>query len=171
MAAPALATVEEMQEPLLMWEEELTWREEALATREEKARIFEKALAQVSAALDAEQAQAEATRQEYLDKIQSHVDHGNHVLNITKMIGERKEELDRKERDLELCTAALVKAQGRGLNPWDNRDELMELVKLRGLLWEAEVDCVIEVGYLATLVRDVFKVLEDLGRSPIPGIP
>jgi hypothetical protein len=33
------------------------------------------------------------------------------------MIGERKEELDRKERDLELCTAALVKAQGRGLNP------------------------------------------------------
>jgi hypothetical protein len=87
------------------------------------------------------------------------------------MIGERKEELDRKERDLELCTAALVKAQGRGLNPWDNRDELMELVKLRGLLWEAEVDRVIEVGYLATLVRDVFKVLEDLGRSPIPGIP
>jgi hypothetical protein len=47
----------------------------------------------------------------------------------------------------------------------------MELVKHRGLLWEAEVDRVIEVGYLATLVRDVFKVLEDLGRSPIPGIP
>jgi hypothetical protein len=38
----------------------LTRREEALATREEKARIFEKALAQVSASLDEEQTKAEA---------------------------------------------------------------------------------------------------------------
>jgi hypothetical protein len=46
----------------------------------------------------------------------------------------------------------------------------MELVDLHGLLWDAEVDHVIEVGRLATLVRDVSKVLEDLGMSPIPGI-
>jgi hypothetical protein len=39
------ATVEEMQELLLVREEELTWREEALTAREEKARISEKALA------------------------------------------------------------------------------------------------------------------------------
>jgi hypothetical protein len=39
---------------LLAWEEELTRREEALATREEKARISERALAKVSADLDAE---------------------------------------------------------------------------------------------------------------------
>jgi hypothetical protein len=48
--------IEEMQELLLAREEELTWREEAVATREEKARISEKALAQVSAALDTEPA-------------------------------------------------------------------------------------------------------------------
>jgi hypothetical protein len=38
----------------------LTRREEALATREEKARISEKALAQVSASLDEEQTKVEA---------------------------------------------------------------------------------------------------------------
>jgi hypothetical protein len=47
----------------------------------------------------------------------------------------------------------------------------MEVVKLRGLLRDAEVDRVIEAGRLATLVRDVSKVLEDLGMSPIPGSP
>jgi hypothetical protein len=52
-----------------MWEEEFTRREEALAVREEKARIFEKALSQVSTAPDTERAQAKATQQEYLDKI------------------------------------------------------------------------------------------------------
>jgi hypothetical protein len=70
-----------------------------------------------------------------------------------------------------LCVAALAEAQARGLNPWDNRDELMELIELSGLPWDVEVDCVVEVGRLVTLVRDVSKVLEDLGMSPITGIP
>jgi hypothetical protein len=56
---PAAVTAEEL---LLAREEELTRREEAHATREEKKRISKKALAQVSAALNVEQAQAEATR-------------------------------------------------------------------------------------------------------------
>jgi hypothetical protein len=30
------------------------------------------------------------------------------------MLGERKEELDRKEQDLELCAVVLVEAQARG---------------------------------------------------------
>jgi hypothetical protein len=55
--------------------------------------------------------------------------------------------------------------QARGLNPLDTHDELMEFVKLRGLLWDAEVGCVIEVIQLVTLVRDVSKVLEDFGMS------
>jgi hypothetical protein len=38
--ALAAAVAKELQEQLLVWEEDLTWREEALATREEKARIF-----------------------------------------------------------------------------------------------------------------------------------
>jgi hypothetical protein len=83
----------------------------------------------------------------------------------------RKEQLKRKKQDLELCVAALAEAQARGLNPWDNRDELMELIELRGLPWDVEVDCVVEVGQLVTLVRDVSKVLEDLVMSPITGIP
>jgi hypothetical protein len=45
-----------------VWEKEVVWREEALAMREEKAKISEKALAQVSATLDAERAKAEATQ-------------------------------------------------------------------------------------------------------------
>jgi hypothetical protein len=50
------------------------------------------------------------------------------------MLGEWKEELDRKEQDLERCVAALVEAQARELNPRDNHDEMMELIELRGLL-------------------------------------
>jgi hypothetical protein len=99
--------VEEMQELLLTQEEELTRMEEALIAREEKARISKKALAQVSAVLDTEQASAEATQWEYIDKIQAHTDHGNQVLNLDKMLGERKEELNKKERDLELPTTML----------------------------------------------------------------
>jgi hypothetical protein len=33
------------------------------------------------------------------------------------------------------------------------------------------VDRVVEAGWLVTLVKDVSKVPEDLGMSPIPGIP
>jgi hypothetical protein len=33
------------------------------------------------------------------------------------------------------------------------------------------VDCVIEARQLATIVRDVSKVLQDLGMPPVPGIP
>jgi hypothetical protein len=57
------------------------------------------------------------------------------------------------------------------LNQRDNQDEQMELVELRGLLQDAEVDHIIEVGRLVTLVRDMSMVLEDLGMSPIPVIP
>jgi hypothetical protein len=139
--------------------------------REEKARIFEKPLAQVSAALDAERAQVEATQQEYLDKIQAHTDCSNQVLDLDRMLGERKEKLDRKERDLELSAAVLAEAQAQGLNPRDNHDELMEFLVLCRLLWDAEVGYVIEVGRLVTLARGVSKVLEDLHMPLVPGIP
>jgi hypothetical protein len=120
-------------------------------------------------ALDVERAQA--TRQEYLDKIQAYTDRGNEVLDLDKMLGERKEELDRMERDLEMCAVTLPKAQAQGLHPRDNHDGLMELIELHRLLLDAKVDCVIEAGWLVTLVRDVSKVLEDLSLSPISGIP
>jgi hypothetical protein len=44
------------------------------------------------------------------------------------MLGERRARLDEWERDLELRTTALVEAQSRGINPQDNRDEVMEFV-------------------------------------------
>jgi hypothetical protein len=96
-----VVTVEEMQELLLAWEEELTRTEKALATREEKVRISKKAVTQVSAALDVEWAKVKATRQEYLVKIQVHTDRCKQVLDLNKMLGEGKEELDRTEWDLE----------------------------------------------------------------------
>jgi hypothetical protein len=55
----------------------------------------------VSADLDVEQVKAEATQKEYLDK----------------MLGEKKVELDKTERDLGLREAVLVEAWSQGLNP------------------------------------------------------
>jgi hypothetical protein len=97
------ATVEELQEPLLAWEEELT-------RREEKAGISEKALAKVSADLNAEWTKAEATWKEYLDKMAAHTARAKHSLGLEKMLGEKKVDLDGRERDLELHEAVLVKA-------------------------------------------------------------
>jgi hypothetical protein len=57
----------------------------------EKVRISGKALAQVSAA-----------RQEYLDKIEAHTDCGKLVLNLDKMLEEKRVDLDEREQDLEL---------------------------------------------------------------------
>jgi hypothetical protein len=101
---------EELQELLLALEEELTSREEAPATREEKVRISEKALAKVSADLDNEWAKAEATWKDYLDKIEAHTAHAKHSLGLDKMLGEKKVLLDRRERDHSLCEAVLAEA-------------------------------------------------------------
>jgi hypothetical protein len=87
------------------------------------------------------------------------------------MLGEKRAMLDEWEQDLELRTAALVEAQARGINLWDNRNELMEFVKLRQLLQDIKADCVIEAGRLATLVSEVSQVLENLGMPPILRIP
>jgi ABC-type phosphate transport system auxiliary subunit len=74
------AVTDELQEQLLAWEEKLTQREEALAIQEEKARISNMALVKVSADLDAECAETEATHHEYLDKMQAHTAHAKHTL-------------------------------------------------------------------------------------------
>jgi hypothetical protein len=65
----------------------------------------------------------------------------------------------------------LAEAQAWGINPRDNRNELMEFIELRWLLHDVEVDCIIEAGRLATLVSQVSQVLENLGMPPIPRIP
>jgi hypothetical protein len=61
--------------------------------------------------------------------------------------------------------------QSRELNPRDNHDELMEFVELQRHLQDAKADRVIDAEWLAILLRDVSKVLEDLGTPPIQGIP
>jgi hypothetical protein len=55
-----------------------------------KAQIFEKALVIVSVDLDTEWAKAEATRKEYLDKMETHTAHAKHSLEHDKMLGEKK---------------------------------------------------------------------------------
>jgi hypothetical protein len=166
-----MAAAEELQELLLEWEEELMQREEVLATWEEKARISEKSLTKVSDNLDAERAKVEATRKDYLDKMEAHTTRAKHSFGLDKMLGEKKVKLDGREWDLSLCEAVLVEVLSWGLNPRDNCEELMESIELWRFLQDSEVDRVIEVGRLAFLVRDVSKVLTDLGTSPIPGIP
>jgi hypothetical protein len=64
-----------------------------------------------------------------------------------------------------------VEVQSWGLDPWDNRDELMELVELQRHLKEAEVECAAEAERLAILVGDISKVMLDLGMPPIAGVP
>jgi hypothetical protein len=54
----------------------------------------------------------------------------------------------------------------QGVSPRDNHDELMEFIELRRLLHDAEVDHVVEASWLASLVRDVSKVLMDIGMPP-----
>jgi hypothetical protein len=65
----------------------------------------------------------------------------------------------------------LADAHTCGFNPRDNRDELVEFTELQRLRQDVEADSVIEAGRLATLVRDVSKVLVNLGMPPIPEIP
>jgi hypothetical protein len=77
---------------------------------EEKAGNSKKALVKVSAGLDTEWVKAEATQKEYLDKMEAHTTHTKHSLGLDKMLGEKKVQLDRRERDLTLSEAALVEA-------------------------------------------------------------
>jgi TnpA family transposase len=85
-----------------------------------KAQIFEKALVIVSVDLDTEWAKAEATRKEYLNKMEAHTAHAKHSLGHDKMLGEKKVQLNKR---------ALVEVQSQGLNPHDNREELMEFAE------------------------------------------
>jgi hypothetical protein len=55
--------------------------------RGERVKISEKALVQVSFNLDAEWAKAEATRKEYLVKMEAHATHARHSLGLDKMLG------------------------------------------------------------------------------------
>jgi hypothetical protein len=87
------------------------------------------------------------------------------------MLGEKKVELHGREWDLSLPEVALVEVSSWAPNPQDNHEELMEFIELQKLLKDAEIERVIEVGRLAILVRDVCKVLVDLGMPPIPEIP
>jgi hypothetical protein len=116
-------------------------------------------LVKVSADLDVEWAKTKTTRQEYLDKMHAHITHVKHTLGLYKLLGEKKVLLDEKEQDLELQEAALAEAQAQGLNPWDNWEELTELVEFQKHLDEVEVARVAEAGQLVVLVDDISMVL------------
>jgi hypothetical protein len=76
-----------------------------------EVKISKKAMVKVSAHLDAKQAKIEATRKEYLNKMEEHTAHTKHSLGLDKMLGEKKVQVDGRERDLDLCEATLVEAQ------------------------------------------------------------
>jgi hypothetical protein len=154
-----------------VWEEELMRREEVLTLQEKEAKTSKGAIVKVSADLDAEWAKAEATWKDYLHKMEAHATHARHSLGLDKMLGEKKVELNGREQDLDLREATLVEARSWGLNHWHNRKELMEFIKLWRCHKEADVKLVTEDGWLVILVKDVSKVLVDLGMSPIHGIP
>jgi hypothetical protein len=78
---------------------------------------LEEALAKVSVDLDIERAKAEATRKEYLNKMEAHIACTKHSLSLDKMLGENNIKLNRRDQDLSLCEAMLMEVQSRGLNP------------------------------------------------------
>jgi hypothetical protein len=84
-----------------VWKEELVRREEALTAWEEKVGIAEKALIKVSANLDAERLTVEATWKEYLDKMEAHITRTKHSLDLDKILGEKKVELDGRKWGLD----------------------------------------------------------------------
>jgi hypothetical protein len=96
---------------------------------------------------------------------------GRQVFNFDRMLGEKRARLDEQERDLELRTASLAEVQARGINPGDNCDELMEFIELWRFLQDVETDHITEAGRLATFMREVSQVLENLGLPPILRIP
>jgi hypothetical protein len=103
--------------------------------------------------------------------MEAHTTPAKYSLDLDKMLGEKKVEINGRERDLGLREAVLVEAQSWELNPQDNHEQLMEFIDLRKLLKEAEVEHIADTGRLAILARDVSKVLLDLGMPPIPRIP
>jgi hypothetical protein len=72
--------------------------------------ISKKAQVKVSADLDAERAKVESTRKEYINKIEVHIARTKHSLGLDKMLGEKKVQLNERERDLDLHEAVLVEA-------------------------------------------------------------
>jgi TnpA family transposase len=58
-----------------------------------------------------DRAKTEATSKEYLDNMQGHIARANHNLDLNKMLGAKKVQLDWKERNLHLREAALVEVQ------------------------------------------------------------
>jgi hypothetical protein len=85
-------------------------RKEALTAQEENDKISKKALVNVSADLDVEWAKVEATQKEYIDKMEVHTTRTRHSLGLDKMLGEKKVQLNERERDLDLHEAVLVEA-------------------------------------------------------------
>jgi hypothetical protein len=63
---------------------------------------LEKALAKICADLNAERAKVEATRKEYLNKMEAHTTCAKYSLGLDKMLGKKKVKLNGRERDLSL---------------------------------------------------------------------
>jgi hypothetical protein len=105
-----VAAVEELREQLLVWEE-------ALAAREGKLRISRKALTKVSVDLNTEQSCLRLLKMSTSTRWGLTLPVPNTHSTLIRCQGEKKVELDGRERDISLCKAALAEAQSRGLNP------------------------------------------------------
>jgi hypothetical protein len=64
-----------------------------------------------------ERKKAEATRKEYLGKIEAHTARTKHTIDLDKLLGEKKVMLDETGWDPELREVALAEAQTQGSTP------------------------------------------------------
>jgi hypothetical protein len=90
----------------------------------------------------------------------------DHTFILDKMLEETRVLLQEKKQDLKGPKAALVEAQARAHNIWDNQDLLAELVELRDCLGGVQVYRITEAEVLTALVADISTVLVLLKGSP-----
>jgi hypothetical protein len=129
-----------------------------LVVREGGIKVSERALGRVSLELNTERAKTEATWKGYLEKLRVHMARIKQTHGLDKMLEEKKVLLEEKKRDLTIWEAMLAESQVHDIHPWENQDQLAELVELRGGLADVEVDHLTEAEELATLEAGIPQV-------------
>jgi hypothetical protein len=99
--------------------------------REAMIEASEQAIRVAWMALYTKRARIQATRQDYLERLQAHTTCMEQTLGIDKMLEEKKVWLQEEKHDLKVREVVLYEALERGAHPQEDRDLLAELVELR----------------------------------------
>jgi hypothetical protein len=164
-----MLVVVELQDQLLARERELDSQEGTIVTWEDGLVASECALGRACREHDAEHAQAEAARQDYLARSHAITSSSKHSINFNRMLEECQILLSLQEMDLEVWELKLVEEQACGLHSLVERDLSAELEELRMCAVEDELTA--EARDVSVLVAEASNALVDLRMLPIWDIP